>query len=65
MESFFDLKRKISNELIKKFKEKRKVTCCSALSAPYKHNPIEHKQNCTSIVQESAQILEELVSRIS
>lgn len=60
-----NLNRTIAGDLIKKFKEKRKVTCCASLSAPYKNNPVERRQNCISIVEESAQILENLVNYYS
>jgi C_GCAxxG_C_C family probable redox protein len=53
--------REIASEFIQKFKEQRKATCCSALSAPYKNNPSERRQNCSNIVEESAQLLESLV----
>jgi len=57
-----NLNRKVSGEFIKKFKEQRKVTCCSALSAPYKNNPVERRKNCINIVGESAKIIETLVN---
>ncbi len=56
------LNREIAVEFVNKFKEKRKTTCCRVLSAPYKNNPIERKKNCASIVEESAQILENIVN---
>ena len=55
-------KRKVAADFVKKFKEKRKVTCCNALSAAYKDNPIERRKNCASIVEDSAQILEGFVN---
>ncbi|MEI8388300.1 MAG: C-GCAxxG-C-C family protein [bacterium] len=57
-----NLNRTVASDFIKKFKEKRKVTCCTSLSAPYKNNPTERRKNCVSIVEESAQILENLVN---
>ena len=57
--------REIASEFIQNFKEKRKATCCKVLSAPYKDNPVERKQNCINIVEESAQILENLVNKYS
>jgi C_GCAxxG_C_C family probable redox protein len=56
------LNRTVSAELIKKFKEKRKVTCCNALSAAYKENPVARRQNCISIVEDSAGMLENIVN---
>ena len=60
-----NLNRTIAADFIKKFKEKRKVICCAALSAPYKDNPTVRRQNCASLVEESAQILENLVKKYS
>lgn len=57
-----NLNRIVANDFIKKFKEQRKVTCCASLSAPYKDKPVERRQNCVSLVEESAQILENLVT---
>lgn len=57
-----NLNRTVAADFIKKFKEKRKVTCCNALSAAYKDNPIERRKNCASIVEDSAQILENTIN---
>jgi len=57
-----NLNRTVASDFVKKFKEKRKVTCCASLSAPYKDKPVERRQNCVSIVEEPAQILEKLVN---
>lgn len=57
--------REIAAEFIQKFKEKRKVTCCNALTIKYKNNPTERKLNCIDIVEESATILEELIIKYS
>ena len=54
--------RALSRELVEKFKEKRKATCCRVLSAPYKDNPVAKKQNCTELVKECADILEGILS---
>lgn len=53
--------RKIAAEFIQQFKAQRKVTCCAGLSAPFKDHPSERRQNCISIVEESAQILESVI----
>jgi len=58
-----NLNRIVANDFIKKFKEKRRATCCASLSAPYKDNAIERRKNCTNIVGESAEILESLVNK--
>ncbi len=55
----------ISAKFIQTFKEKRKTTCCRALSAPYRDNPVERRENCANIVAESAHILEDLVNQYS
>ena len=55
----------IAGEFIQKFKEQRKATCCKVLTAPYKNNLSQRRQNCTDIVQESAQILENIVNKYS
>jgi len=60
-----NLNRTVAVEFIQKFKEKRKVTCCASLSAPYKDNPVERRKNCTFLVEESAKILEALVNKYS
>ena len=54
--------REVAADFVKKFKEKRKVTCCAALSAPYKDNLVERRKNCASLVEDSAEILESLVN---
>ena len=54
--------RVIASEFIKQFKEKRKATCCKVLTAAYANNLAERRQNCSNIVEDSAQILENLVN---
>jgi len=60
-----NLNRIIAKEFIERFKERRKVTYCASLSAPYENNPAEKRQNCIRIVEEAAQILEKLVMNYS
>lgn len=48
---------KRSAELIKSFKEKRKVTCCRALNAKYEMGSPERVENCRNIIGEVAEIL--------
>lgn len=50
-----------AKEFIDEFKSKRKATCCKVLSAGYDFSSPERKQNCTCIVDECAQILENIV----
>lgn len=51
-----------AKEFIDEFKKKRRATCCKVLSAGYDFNSPERKQNCTLLVQECADILENLIS---
>ena len=57
-----NLNRTVAGDFIKKFKEQRKVACCASLSAPFKDRPLERRQKCVSIVEESAHILENIVN---
>jgi len=50
-----------AKKLIDNFKEKRKTTCCKALSAKYDFNSPERRQNCVNIVSDAAEILENIV----
>lgn len=43
-----------------KFKEKHKVTCCKALTAGLEMGSAERKQNCCKLVNDCAEILEEI-----
>ena len=56
--------RNLSRELVEKFKEKRKATCCRVLSAPYKNNPEGRRQNCTELVREASETLETILKEI-
>lgn len=51
--------RQKAKEFIDTFKEARKTTCCRALTAGLEG--VARKQNCTNLVEECAEILEELV----
>ena len=53
--------KKIAAEFNNKFKEKRKVTCCRALRAKFKDDPIARSANCMSIVKECADILQAMI----
>jgi len=50
-----------AKEFIDEFKSKRKATCCKVLSAGYDFSSPERKQNCACLVEECAQILEDLM----
>ncbi len=53
--------KQLAAELIDSFREKRKVTCCKALSAKYEFASPERRENCKSIVYDAAEILENIV----
>jgi C_GCAxxG_C_C family probable redox protein len=53
--------KEIAAEFVKRFKEKRNVTCCRALRAKYKDDPMANRQNCAAIVGECADILSDLI----
>jgi len=48
-------------KLIESFKEKNRVTCCVALSKPYKWKSREHLANCRRITEETAEMVEHLL----
>lgn len=50
-----------SKTFIDKFKEKRKATCCKALTKGLEFGSPERRQNCKNIVGDSAEILQELL----
>lgn len=56
-----ELARAKAKEFVDEFKKNRKATCCKVLSAGMEFNSPERKQNCTKIVEECAQILDNLV----
>ncbi len=50
--------RQKAKELVEKFKERNKVTCCKALTAGLEG--MQRKQHCCKMVSDCAEILEEL-----
>lgn len=54
-------KGKRSKKLVQQFKEHYRVTCCSALSRPYKWKSREHLANCRKITEETAAMVEKLL----
>lgn len=50
-----------SAKLVENFKAKYRVTCCSALSRPYKWKSREHLANCRQITEETAEMIEALL----
>ena len=47
---------------IQKFKEAKGATCCKVLSAGYDFHSPERRENCVSLVELSATILEEIIN---
>ncbi len=52
-----------AGELVDRFRQARKVTCCAALSRDYKWKSREHLANCRRITEETAGIVAELLGR--
>jgi len=48
-------------KLVEAFKEQNRVTCCVALSKPYKWKSREHLANCRRITEETAEMVERLL----
>ncbi|NIQ93951.1 MAG: C_GCAxxG_C_C family protein [Desulfuromonadales bacterium] len=55
-------KGKKSGALVKLFKEQNRATCCAALSRPYRWQSREHLANCRRITEETAAMVEKLLS---
>jgi C_GCAxxG_C_C family probable redox protein len=51
----------MSGELVELFKERHRVTCCSALSRPYKWKSGEHLANCRKLTEDTAEMVEKLL----
>lgn len=56
-----EIARAKAKEFIDAFKKNRHATCCKVLSAKFDFSSVERKQNCTNIVMECAEILEEMI----
>ena len=50
-----------ADKLMAAFKERNRVTCCVALSRPYKWKSREHLTNCRRITEETAGVVEGLL----
>ena len=50
-----------AKEFMDKFKNNHKATCCKVLTAGLEFGSPERKQNCTSLVGECAEILDNIV----
>lgn len=55
--------RKLAKKSIELFKEKNKFTCCKALTAGYDMASPERKQHCKKMVEDCAEIIEELIKQ--
>lgn len=55
-----DTARSKAKEFIDEFKKNRRATCCKVLSSGFDFHSPERKQNCTSLVEECAKILEDI-----
>ena len=53
--------RQMAKQFIDEFKKNHKATCCKVLTAGMEFGSPERKENCTSLVGECAEILENLV----
>lgn len=53
--------RAIAKEFNEKFAEKHKVNCCKVLSAGFDFHSPERKQHCLKLVQETAELAEEII----
>lgn len=49
-----------AKEFIDEFKTKRRATCCKVLTSGLEFGSPERKENCASLVQECAKILEDI-----
>lgn len=55
-------RKKKAGKLVELFKQKYGLTCCSALSRPYKWNSREHLSNCRKITEETTAMVEKLLN---
>ncbi|MFV0440118.1 MAG: C-GCAxxG-C-C family protein [Lachnospirales bacterium] len=53
----------LNNEMIGKFKERNKVTCCSVLTSGFKNNVFGHKKQCMRFTTEVARDVAEILAR--
>jgi C_GCAxxG_C_C family probable redox protein len=50
-----------AGELVQQFKTTHRVTCCSALSKPYRWKSPEHLANCRRLTETSAELVAKLL----
>lgn len=53
--------RALAKEMVAKFKEAHKVTCCKALTAGFEFHSPERKAHCFNMVESASEILEEIL----
>lgn len=51
----------MAKKFIDEFKHKHKFTCCKALSSKYEFGAAERRQNCAILVEDAAEILEQVI----
>lgn len=56
--------RAIAKEMIDRFKEKHKVTCCRVLTSKFDFHSPERKQHCSTMVSDCCDILENILKEI-
>ncbi len=54
-------KAKLSGELVAAFRERNRVTCCKALSAPFQWQSGDHRENCRRLTVETADMVAHLL----
>jgi C_GCAxxG_C_C family probable redox protein len=60
-----EIARAKAKEFIEEFKKERKATCCKVLTAGLEFGSVERKQNCASLVEYSAELLEKMMSKVN
>lgn len=53
---------KLGGRLVDEFKAKNRVTCCIALSRPYRWKSPEHLANCRRLTEETAETVQRLLA---
>lgn len=54
-------KRALAKQFVDKFKEKNKFTCCKALTQGLEFGSVERKNNCTKLVADCSEILNDII----
>lgn len=53
----------LAAELVKRFKEKNRVTCCSGLTRSFRWGSSQHLANCRALTAETAEIVSALLEK--